>query len=274
MAIFLTCLNEIAQRKKSKLKISIAPILFLLIMIGFSPVFSQTDSTNRMITIKGQIRDENDLSIANVILINKQTKAGFFARPDGSFTVQCEKTDTLAITSLGFHSRNICYADSGSRTQFNLLLYLDTRTYKLATVEIFAPRELERIQDDINKLGYNERDFMLSGLNAVQSPITFLYQQFSKKEQSKRLVAYMENADRKRDLLKELFEHYVDYQIIELDDKEFDDFINYLNVSDEFLQSSSQYDFLIYVRDRFKDYKVQVRQQKILNDNDFNYDKD
>jgi hypothetical protein len=85
-------------------------------------------------------------------------------------------------------------------------------------------------------LGYDERDYMLSGINAVQSPITFLYQQFSRKEQSKRQVAYMENEDRKRELLKELFRLYVDYDIISLSDEQFDDFITYLNVSDEFLK--------------------------------------
>ncbi len=108
----------------------------------------------------------------------------------------------------------------------------------------------------------------------MSSPITFLYQQFSKKEQSKRLAAELWNEDRKRDLLKELFQHYVDYEIIILDNDQFDDFITYLNVSDEFMKNSTQYDFLIYVKDRFKDYKVQLRQKKILRDTDFDYDKD
>jgi hypothetical protein len=144
----------------------------------------------------------------------------------------------------------------------------------MAAVEIFAPRDLEQIQQDINKLGYNEKDYMLSGINAAQSPITFLYQQFSKKERSKRQVAIMENDDRKRELLKELFRLYVDYQIIELNNEEFDSFVDYLNVSDEFMINSSQYDFLIYVRDRFKDYKVQLRQKKQLQGSDFEYDKD
>jgi hypothetical protein len=144
----------------------------------------------------------------------------------------------------------------------------------MAAVEIFAHRDLEQIQQDINKLGYNEKDYMLSGINAAQSPITFLYQQFSKKERSKRQVAIMENDDRKRELLKELFRLYVDYQIIELNNEEFDSFVDYLNVSDEFMINSSQYDFLIYVRDRFKDYKVQLRQKKQLQGSDFEYDKD
>lgn len=188
--------------------------------------------------------------------------------------MECFKSDTLTITSLGFYSREITFHDSVYKSEYSLVIYLDVRTYRTGTVEIFAPRDLEKIQEDINKLGYTEKDYMLSGLNAVQSPITFLYQQFSKKEQSRRLVAEMENEDKKRDLLRELFQHYIDYNIIELSDDEFDDFIDYINVSDDFLKSSSQYDFLIYVRDRFRDYRIYHRQPKKMQEDDYNYDRD
>jgi hypothetical protein len=233
---------------------------------------SSTDST--VIHISGKLRDENDQPISNAIIINKATKKGTFGKPDGSFDIQCMRSDTLAITSLGFQTRNVCYADSLTGQAFQLKLYLDTRTYMFAEVEVFAPRDLEQIQEDINKLGYDEHDYVLSGINAVASPITFLYQQFSRKEQSKRQVAYMENEDRKRELLKELFKLYVDYEIISLSDDQFDDFITYLNVSDEFLIKSSQYDFLIFVRDRFRDYKIYLRQNNRLKSSDYDYDKD
>ncbi|HEY8403392.1 MAG TPA: hypothetical protein VIK71_02150, partial [Flavobacteriales bacterium] len=72
----------------------------------------------------------------------------------------------------------------------------------------------------------------------------------------------------------ELFHHYVDYQIIDLTNEEFEEFIDFLNVSDEFLKNSSQYDFLIYVKERFKDYKVYKRQRKQMRDSDFDYDRD
>lgn len=247
---------------------------FCLVILACGAGRAQTSGSDSLITVYGNVRDENDQPIANAILINKRTKTGSFGKSDGSFIIQCLRQDTLAITSLGFQTRNICYADSSKSKEFRLKLYLDTRVYQVAAVEIFAPRDLEQIQEDINQLGYNEQDYMLSGINAAQSPITFLYQQFSKKERSKREVARMENDDKRRELLKELFRLYVDYQIIELNDEEFDAFIDYLNVSDEFLINSTQYDFLIYVRDRFRDYKVHLRQKKQLQGSDYDYDKD
>jgi hypothetical protein len=266
-------LTEIAPRKIIALRL-LRHFILLLLLTGLQRMNAQNDTIGQKITIQGLVRDEFDQPVSNVIIINKQTRSGSFGKSDGSFTIECAKTDTLAITSLGFHTRNICYVDSIASGQFYLKLFLETRTYRFATVEVFAPRDLENIQREIEQLGYNESDYMLSGINAVQSPITFLYQQFSKKEQSRRLAAQLENEDKKRELLKELFHHYVDYDIITLNNDEFDHFIDYLNVSDDFLKSSSQYDFLIYVKDRFKDYKIQVRQKKVLKEDDYNYDKD
>jgi hypothetical protein len=182
--------------------------------------------------------------------------------------------DTITVTALGYHSRTFIVPDARLEGIYQRDIFLDLRVYEMPVVEIFGPRDLESIQEDIAQLGYDEKDYMLSGINAAASPITFLYQQFSKKEQSRREAAYLENEDRKRDLLKELFRHYVDYEIIQLDNSQFDDFIDYLNVSDEFMRHSTQYDFLIYVRDRFREYKVKLRQQNKMKDVDFDYDKD
>ncbi len=245
-------------------------VFFVVLSVQLEAQIRDTTS----ISVQGELRDEMDQPIPNAIIINRTTKMGSFGKPNGTFEVKCQRGDTLAITSLGFQTRYVTYIDSIFSSEFKLKLYLDTRTYMMSEVEVFAPRDLEQIQADIQKLGYNEKDYMISGINAVQSPITFLYQQFSKKEQSKRKVAYLENEDRKRDLLKELFRLYVDYEIIALNDEQFDDFINYLNVSDEFLIQSSQYDFLVYVKDRFRDYKIYLRQNQLMKPADFDYDKD
>ena len=40
----------------------------------------------------------------------------------------------------------------------------------VGTAEVIAPRTLQEIVRDIQALGYNEEDFRLSGVNAMQSP--------------------------------------------------------------------------------------------------------
>lgn len=252
--------------------------IILIALICIHPFESDAQSqpmpTAPEIIVNGTIRQESNQPISNVIIINQRTKTGAFGKSDGSYLVKCLKTDTLTITSLGYYSRNICFKDSTFRSEYKPVTFLEERTQTLATVEIFAPKDLEQIQEEIKSLGFNEDDYMLSGINAAASPITFLYQQFSKKEASKRELARLENEDKKRALLKDLFHHYVDYDIIQLDNNQFDAFIDFLNVSDDFLKSSTQYDFLIFVRDRFKDFKIANRNKIIFQNEDYDFDKD
>lgn len=243
--------------------------LFFVLPLFITDLLGQTE-----ILVSGRVFDESGYPLPNSIVLNKRTKRGAFGDPNGEFRVQCFNNDTITITALGYHSRTFVIPEILPDNIYQRDVYLDLRVYEMPVVEIFGPRDLEAIQEDIERLGYNESDYMLSGINAASSPITFLYQQFSKKEQSKREVAYLVNEDRKRALLKELFRHYVDYEIIQLDNTQFDDFIDYLNVSDEFMRNSTQYDFLIYVRDRFREYKVRLRQLNKMKESDFDYDKD
>ncbi len=243
-------------------------------MVLFFFLFHSSWGQEPLIRIKGKVFEERGQPVPNCIILNLRTQQGIFGMPDGSFVVECRPTDTLTITCLGYHARQLCYKDSAVKTVYYPRVFLNERNYSFSTLNIFAPRDLDDIQRDIQSLGYDEDDYMLSGINAVASPITFLYQQLSKKEQSRRVVAELENDDRRRDLLKELFRIYVDYKIIDLTNEEFDDFITYLNVSDEFLIQSSQYEFLVFVKDRFLDYQVARRNSRKLNTDDFNYDKD
>jgi hypothetical protein len=125
---------------------------------------------------------------------------------------------------------------------------------QLAEVEVLPERTLKQIQKDIDKLGYRESDYRISQVDAFQSPITFLYQEFSRRERSKRLVAQLENEDRKRELLKELLYKYVQYDIINLSDEAFDDFIDFCNVPDEVIRGLTQYEFLLYVKKKYELY--------------------
>ena len=67
-------------------------------------------------------------------------------------------------------------------------------------------------------------------------------------------MARLENEDRKRALLKELLHKYVEYDIINLSDDGFDDFIDFCAVPDEVMVGLSQYEFLLYVKKKYELY--------------------
>jgi len=253
-------------------KVFFAKLNFVLpFLCGFSLCASAQSDT--LVKVSGFLKDEMDFPIPISVIINVRDQKGFFGNTDGSFHISCKSNDTLSFSSFGYMTRTIKLADSIWDVAKPITIYLERRNYRLSTVQIFGQRDLQKIQEDISKLGYKKEDYVLSGIDALNSPITFLYQQFSKTEQSKRAVAEMENEDNKRELLKELFRIYIDYDIIELDDEEFDNFINFINVSDQFMKSSTQYDFILFVKERFQDYRIYIR-RKQLNVKDYNYDQE
>jgi len=223
------------------------------------------------ITVKGTVHTESGQTVPGAMIVNKRTYNGMFGNASGEFEIQANRTDTLSIGAFGMSSQIVSFSDSLVKEEYNLKIVLRNLRVNVGTAEVFAPRELKQIYKDIDGLGFEDSDYRLSGIDALSSPITFLYERFSKREQSRRLALELDNADRRRELLKELFQKYADYEIIELDDDQFDEFIDFLNVDDTFLQSSSQYNFLIFVKDRFEIFK---KRQRVLKESDYYYHQD
>ena len=242
-------------------------IFFLVFFLSFCYAsVSQQDSS--YITISGIVNDTHGNSVSDAIIVNERTYLGIFVELDGSFSYDAPRKDTIRIGSFGRKASFYCYADSLDKDSFNVTVTLPLMSYYVGQATVIAERDLMQIQKDIEDLGYNKKDYMLSGIDPLSSPITFLYHQFSKREQSKRKVIELENDDRRKTLLKELFKKYVAYEIIDLTEDEFDGFIEYINISDYLLQNTSQYDFIVFVKARFNTYS------RLIKEDDFDYHKD
>ncbi len=227
---------------------------FLLL---FSFLVSAAFAQDEMIRIKGTVYDPgNKGSIPNLMIVNKRTQQGYFGTNSGYFELDVKRTDTLIIAATGFQTIKIFLKDSILDSSKNISIALKKLEITLKPVEIFTKRDLEEIQKDIESLGYEKEDYMLQGADVLESPITALYQAFSRRERNKRLVAEMRNNDRRRELLKELFRKYVDNDIITLDNADFDDFVDFSNVSENFMKTSTQYEFIMYINKRFEVYQM------------------
>lgn len=225
-------------------------VLSIISVIGSLAVGAQ-----ELVTIHGRVITSTDQrTYYDLMIVNKRTRAGTFGDPDGTFTVQALRTDTLMVGSIGHQTRMLCLADSVERAIYDITLRLLPLRVQLPEVEVLPERTLKEIQAEIAKLGYKESDHRLTSVDAMQSPITFLYQEFSRRERSKRLVAELENEDRKRALLQELLHKYVQYDIINLNPEAFDDFIEFCSVPDEVIKGLSQYDFLVYMKRKYELY--------------------
>jgi hypothetical protein len=226
-----------------------------LALITVSATFAQ--ETPKTVTVKGTVFNEFGSALfTNLFVVNKRTRQGNFANPSGDFEIKIRKDDTVLVGSNGYETYRICVKDSVDKPVYEIEVKLKPLRIQLQQVEVFAERDIEQIYKDIEKLGYNPKDFKVAtGVSALSSPITSLYAAFSRREQQRLLAYELMNDAKKRELLKELFVKYVDADIIDLSDNEFDDFIDFCDVSDEFLKTSTQYEFIEYIKTKYRLYE-------------------
>jgi hypothetical protein len=231
-------------------------LFFWLLFTG--NLFANTQTDTMQITVKGVVFDNanNGRRLDDLMIINSRTSQGFFGNADGTFKINILKSDTIIVASTGYEFIRICFQDSINKSQYNIQVPITRLNVNLKEVNIFSPRDLQSIYSDIKKLGYNKKDFEISGVDALNSPITFLYQEFNRLERLKRHNAERINNDKRKELLRQLLANYVSHDIINMDNDEFDDFIEFCNVPENYLKSASQYDFCIYIKRKFEVYAM------------------
>jgi hypothetical protein len=94
----------------------------------------------------------------------------------------------------------------------------------------------------------------VTGIEMLNSPITALYQRFSQREQNKQWIAEMEFKDNQIKVLKELLRLYVAYDIVNLSEDEFEDFIKFLNIDENILKTASDMELVTFIKDKYEHY--------------------
>lgn len=234
--------------------------LFIIFCWAVSLSYGQKDSTEKkkldFVYVYGQVIDtiRGDQTF-QLMVVNKNLGTGHTGSWDGSFAIQCRKTDTLLIAAGGYNIKSVSFKDSTDKKSYQIKLYIQPLNIELASVEIRPMKTIQDLQEERKSIEKEDVRLVKDPVSMVSSPITALYQYFSKRERSKRLVAEMEYEDKKREFLKELFKIYIDYDIISLETHEFDQFIDFLRISDEMLKFATEVELIDYIQGRYKQFK-------------------
>jgi hypothetical protein len=128
---------------------------------------------------------------------------------------------------------------------------LDHKAVQFDEVVVRPLKTLQQIKEERAALSLRETR-QVTGIEVLQSPITALYQAFSKREKNKQWISQMEYKDDQRKVLKELLRVYVAYEIVKLDEEEFDSFVEFLNVDEDFLKTASEMELITFIKDKFE----------------------
>jgi hypothetical protein len=239
------------QHSTSVLKRRVFHIFLILVSIA-----SLAKGQSATITVKGNAVNSQGLGgLYQVIVINQRTSSGMLAEPNGSFSFNCLKTDTILVSASGFGVKKICFLDSAFKAQYKITVMLDSIHYSLAEVKVYPHKNLREVNDERSTLGDIQKTDKYQDINAIGSPIEYLYERFSRIEQSKRKVAQLEDDEKRRDVLKELFHIYIQHDIINLSDDDFEKFIDFCNFTDNFIKTSTDYDLVMAIKEKYEQFE-------------------
>ena len=137
-----------------------------------------------------------------------------------------------------------------SNCQCQILAYIERIPQEFTEVIIRPLKSLQQIKEERAALALRETK-LVSGINVLESPITAIYQAFSKKEQNKKWIAAQEYKDDQRKVVKELLRLYVSFDIINLSEDEFDDFISFMNLDTDFLKTATEMELILFIKDKY-----------------------
>lgn len=223
---------------------------FVLLHISFG--FSQ--SKCEQVLLIGSVEDSlNPQNFYNLMIVNRTRGKGVFGQPNGRFSVYVSENDSISISVKGYPMIGF-RVHSDANCQFRFHKFIEKQTVEMKEVVIKPLKTLEQIKEERQELSMRETR-QVTGIDMLQSPITALYQTFSKKEKNKKWIAEQEFKDNERKVVQELLRLYVAYDIIHLTDDEFDDFIKFLNIDETFLKTATEMELITFVQDKFEHYK-------------------
>lgn len=201
--------------------------------------------------LKGRVIDSlRPQAFYNLMVVNKTLGKGVFGQPNGSFFTYARDKDKVVLSVKGYPQHKFTVvADSNCQCQIDV--FIERPPQEFDEVVIKPLKSLAQIKEERASLALRETR-MVRGVEALQSPITALYEAFSRKERNKRWIAEQEYKDNKARVVRELLSLYVAYDIIELKKDEFDLFIQFLNVNEDFLKTASEMDLVLFIKDKYE----------------------
>ncbi len=228
--------------------------LFGFFVLISTQLFSQCDQ----VFVSGRVVDTmNRDMFYNLMVINKTTGRGVFGQPNGYFSVYVNAKDKIALSIKGYPVYEFIAA-ADSDCQNHILAYIERIPQEIEQVIVRPLKSLEQIKEERQALTLRETR-QVTGIYVLQSPITALYQAFSKKEQNKRWISEQQYKDDQRRVVKELLRLYVAFDIIDLPEATFDDFITFLNIDDNFIKTASEMELVLFIKDKYDHFKALQR---------------
>jgi hypothetical protein len=193
--------------------------------------------------------------VSGVSIINPNWGNTHATDSRGLASLKINKTDTLFLFYPGYRTTRFMITDTAKRAEYTLNISFDPLSTGLnQAVIIKAPKTLEQIEEERKKLGITPKELDRPMIQPFTSPISALYEILSNRAQEREKLKSQIKEDDRRRIFKELLNYYNENQLIDLPEQYYEEFIDYCDLSLEFLKYSTDYEITKTVIDKYKKY--------------------
>jgi hypothetical protein len=236
-------------------------LVILSILIAY-PSFAQKQE--RKFVINGTVLEQDSTTVMPyVYLINSRTGNGTITDFNGKFTIIAQNNDTLMFQYVGYARRKYPVAlikNLNDSMKQNLKIVMRSMMVNMQAVTVIA-----------NKIKPNEIDYMKryitqhaapKGLDAFNSPITALYDQFSRKGKEQRKLQQIFQDILIQEEVAKKFNPEILRQLTEDETINFDDFRRYAwRINNDFIMTHEGYDLYAPIMYYYRQYKKSGQQE-------------
>lgn len=235
---------------------------------------------NAKIRVDGFVTDCKGTPLPDVNILNYRERAGTTSDAKGSFRIFANSGDSIIFSSMGYE-RTCIIIPFGTHNVYPIHVYLSSDTLQLRGVTIYSwPRNITELRQAVLNRKIDKPIIADLNLNAkitdlppagpretlpgmgnpgltytISGPITMLYNTFSRRGKSLKKYEELIGRDRVQALIARKFNPEIIKSVTGFtSDEEIQAFIEYCNLSADFLLHASEYEILSSVKECLASY--------------------
>lgn len=213
-----------------------------------------------VVEINGVVLEKGtSIRIAQVNVRNMRTKKVVSTDNMGLFRITVQVGDTLIFTKIGYQSHQ-----TEIKTFSDILIDMEASTIRLADVNIKGKSREEELREGIE--GFKRQGIYAEGkpslLYHIFSPLTALYERFSRTGKNARRYNNFMNREMQEIQIDRLFSKYKVQELTQLEGEDLENFMFWYRPSFEAAQYWNEYDITNHIMKSFKKFETDGRPKK------------
>jgi hypothetical protein len=243
-------------------------LLLLLLLFFVGSVSAQLDS---LFLLKGQVvAPDGKMPLPEVHVVNKNQTIGTVTNIRGMFALDVRPGDTVVFSNISFqyHYHFVTHQDSARAIR----VVMKDRSFMLDEVSIFT-YELTTNQEKPMKMGKpmiprteDIKDPEPKASSMFGSPVDYIYELFSKRQQQLRALQELKKQDAFREQLNKGKNREVLLQLTGLTVDELEQLLFFCRYSRNYINTASDYELLISLLSCFDEYQSVRQREQILDE--------